>query len=71
MNPVDDNEEILIKNIIANIEQAGVNYCQMNYTFKIDKSGQASVSLSRLNLPQYVILEPGYQSNLINIAFDP
>ena len=39
MNPVDDNEEILIKNIIANIEQVGVNYCQINYTFKIDKSG--------------------------------
>jgi len=36
---VDENGEIIIKNIIANIEQVGVEYCEIDYTFKIDKSG--------------------------------
>ena len=36
---VDENGEIIIKNIIANIEQVGVGYCEIDYTFKIDKSG--------------------------------
>ena len=36
---VDDNEQIIIKNIIANIEQVGDKYCQINFNFKVDKSG--------------------------------
>jgi hypothetical protein len=36
---IDENGEIIIKNIIANIEQVGVKYCEIDFTFKIDKSG--------------------------------
>jgi hypothetical protein len=36
---IDENGEIIIKNIIANVEQVGVKYCEIDFTFKIDKSG--------------------------------
>lgn len=36
---LDENGEIIIKNIIGNIEQVGSKYCEIDFTFKLDKSG--------------------------------